>query len=87
LAAFLAAARRAVRDDEAAHLDLAAEVVAHGSLSERIRAALEPHAAAGDQAFHAAAGRLYRELADCLAENRPWAGRAAPAPAPAVRMP
>jgi glutathione synthase/RimK-type ligase-like ATP-grasp enzyme/gamma-glutamyl:cysteine ligase YbdK (ATP-grasp superfamily) len=81
LAAVLAGARAAVRDDEAAYLDLAAEVVAHGSLSERIRAALEPHAAAGDPAFHTAAGRVYRELADCLEANRPWAGRTATEPA------
>jgi glutathione synthase/RimK-type ligase-like ATP-grasp enzyme/gamma-glutamyl:cysteine ligase YbdK (ATP-grasp superfamily) len=72
----LAMARRSVRRDEAAYLDLVERVVEQGPLSERIRAALLPHA--GDEAaFAAALRRVYAELADCLVANEPWRGRGA----------
>ncbi len=69
-------AREVAPEDERAYLDEVAEVARQGSLAERIAAALEPLADDEDQ-FTEAARRLYIELADCLLENRPWAGRAA----------
>lgn len=67
-------ARRAVRRDEAPYLDLVARVIEAGTLSERIRAALAPHAADAT-AFRAALRRVYRELMDALEANEPWSGR------------
>ena len=75
LRALLDAARRHVQPDETEYLELAAGVIEHGSLAERIRARLEPHAAEGSEALAAAARGLYLELMDCLEENRPWEGR------------
>jgi glutathione synthase/RimK-type ligase-like ATP-grasp enzyme/gamma-glutamyl:cysteine ligase YbdK (ATP-grasp superfamily) len=72
---FLADARRAVRRDEADYLELVEEIVRHGSLSERIRAALLPHADADDETFTEAARVVYIELADALEANEPWRGR------------
>jgi glutathione synthase/RimK-type ligase-like ATP-grasp enzyme/gamma-glutamyl:cysteine ligase YbdK (ATP-grasp superfamily) len=69
-------ARKSVRRDEAELLERVGDVVEQGSLSERIRAALAPHEAAGPEAFRAALRQVYGELADCLEENRPWPGRA-----------
>ncbi len=63
--------------DARRYLDLVAPVVAEGSLSERIIAALSPHVD-DDEAFTEAARRIWIELADCLLDNRPWAGRTAP---------
>ncbi len=61
--------------DERPYLDRVGQILREGSLSERIAAALRP--AAGDpQAMGRATRRVYDELAVCLAENRPWAGRA-----------
>jgi len=65
---------------EQVYADLVADMVAHGSLSERILAALQPVTDAadqrgGDMAFTEAARRIWLELADCLVENRPWQGR------------
>lgn len=71
----LCGARRAVRKDEAAYLDLAARMVETGTLSERIRAALAPVAQADDDTFTEAARRIYIELIDCLEANEPWARR------------
>lgn len=71
----LCGARRAVRKDEAAYLDLADRVVETGSLSERIRAELAPVADADDETFTEAARRIYIELIDCLEANEPWARR------------
>jgi glutathione synthase/RimK-type ligase-like ATP-grasp enzyme/gamma-glutamyl:cysteine ligase YbdK (ATP-grasp superfamily) len=67
-------ARAAARKDEAEYLELAAEVVEQGSLSERIRSALEP-SAADPAAFAKDLRRVYGELVDCLEANRPWQGR------------
>lgn len=67
-------ARRAVRKDEAPYLDLVARMIEAGTLSERIRAALLPHA--DDPAhFRTELRRVYRELMDALEANEPWAGR------------
>jgi glutathione synthase/RimK-type ligase-like ATP-grasp enzyme/gamma-glutamyl:cysteine ligase YbdK (ATP-grasp superfamily) len=78
LRALLERARAGARRDEEPYLDLAAGVVEAGSLSERIRAVLEPHA--GDPAaFSAALRRVYGELTRSLEENRPWRGRTAAA--------
>ena len=70
----LDAARRTVRRDEATYLELAARVIDAGSLSERIRAELEPFAN-DDEAFTDHARRVYIELMDCLEANEPWARR------------
>jgi glutathione synthase/RimK-type ligase-like ATP-grasp enzyme/gamma-glutamyl:cysteine ligase YbdK (ATP-grasp superfamily) len=61
---------------DAAYLPLVDGIVEHGTLSERLRARLEPHAA-DPSAFRAVLRDVYIELADCLARNEPWAGRRA----------
>ena len=58
---------------ERPYQDLVAGVILQGSLSERIRAAVED--APEGPAREAAAQRVWSELADCLKENRPWQGR------------
>ena len=63
-----------MRRDEAEYLDLVEAMIASGSLSERIRAALRPHSE-DDEAFTEAARHIYIELADCLDANEPWRGR------------
>ncbi|HET7320978.1 MAG TPA: glutamate-cysteine ligase family protein, partial [Longimicrobiaceae bacterium] len=70
----LSIARKTVRKDEAAYLDLVEPVVERGSLSERIRQHLLPHVD-DDEGFTEAARRLYIELADCLDGNEVWRGR------------
>jgi gamma-glutamyl:cysteine ligase YbdK (ATP-grasp superfamily) len=57
--------------DETPYLDLVAERLAGGNLSERIRARLAPVAAARRRE---ALREVYGELAVCLDANRPWAG-------------
>ena len=71
----LAGARRTVRRDETAFLELAERVIETGTLSERIRAALAPVADADDETFTEAARRIYIELIDCLEANEPWKRR------------
>lgn len=71
----LAGARRAVRKDEAAYLDLVARMIETGTLSERIRAEMAPFAEADDETFTEVARRIYIELIDCLEANEPWARR------------
>jgi hypothetical protein len=70
-----AGARRAVRKDEAAYLDLVARMIETGTLSERIRAEMAPFAEADDETFTEAARRIYIELIDCLEANEPWTRR------------
>jgi glutathione synthase/RimK-type ligase-like ATP-grasp enzyme/gamma-glutamyl:cysteine ligase YbdK (ATP-grasp superfamily) len=70
----LALARKHVRKDEAAYLDLLEPVIERGNLSERIAQALTPWTD-DDEAFMDAARRLYVELSECLRENTPWRGR------------
>ena len=60
--------------EEQRYLDLVATTVEHGSLGERLRQRLAP-LAEQDEAFTEAARRTWIELADCLLENKPWAGR------------
>jgi hypothetical protein len=74
LRALLDDARGAARKDEREYLDLVGRMIETGSLSERIRAALRPHAHARDE-LTAAARRVYLELMDCLEANQPWRGR------------
>ena len=71
----LEGARKAVRRDEVPYLELAARVIETGSLSERIRAALQPYGDADDDTFTDHARRIYIELMDCLEANEPWKGR------------
>jgi glutathione synthase/RimK-type ligase-like ATP-grasp enzyme/gamma-glutamyl:cysteine ligase YbdK (ATP-grasp superfamily) len=72
----LVVARRAVQKGEAEYLDLVATIVESGSLSERIRDHLLPFAD-DPQTLDEASRSLYRELADALERNEPWAGRTA----------
>ncbi len=75
LRALLGFARRTVRKDDADYLELVERMIVSGTLSERIRAALERVANADDETFTEAARRIYIELADCLVANEPWKGR------------
>jgi glutathione synthase/RimK-type ligase-like ATP-grasp enzyme/gamma-glutamyl:cysteine ligase YbdK (ATP-grasp superfamily) len=70
-------ARTVCPRDELPYLDLAKGVLREGNLSERMAAVLRPHAA-DPEAFAVATRSLYEELAECLAENRPWSGRNLP---------
>jgi hypothetical protein len=74
LRVLLERARREARKEEGEYLDLVERVIETGSLSERIRTALLPHAG-DDEGFTEAARHLYIELADCLDANEPWRGR------------
>ncbi|MCA9569597.1 MAG: RimK-like ATPgrasp N-terminal domain-containing protein, partial [Myxococcales bacterium] len=74
LQAVLEGARTVCPPDELHYLDIAEGVIREGSLSERMAAVLRPHAS-DPQALGRATRRLYDELADCLADNQPWAGR------------
>jgi hypothetical protein len=67
-------AEKSVRQDEAHYLALVRRMIETGSLSERIRAALQPYAGDAER-LRDATRRVYAELADCLEENEPWAGR------------
>lgn len=71
----LSEAMRRVPGEERPYLELVERIVEHGSLSERVSAALEPHVQRGDPEFTEAARRVWIDLADCLLENRPWPGR------------
>lgn len=69
--------RRAARylpKEEARYHALVGEVIERGNLAERVAAALDPLVHDAD-AFTEAARRVWVELCDCLAENRPWPGR------------
>ena len=63
-----------VRPDEAAYMPLVRQMIQSGSLSERIRAVLEPHCA-DPPSFQSEVRRVYHELAECLVANVPWSGR------------
>jgi glutathione synthase/RimK-type ligase-like ATP-grasp enzyme/gamma-glutamyl:cysteine ligase YbdK (ATP-grasp superfamily) len=60
--------------DDAGYLALVDGIIEHGSLAERIRARLQPHAGSAG-AMNAALREVYGELADCLERNQPWPGR------------
>lgn len=68
-------AHTGVPDGDAAYLTLVEQIVQQGTLSERIRAWLEPHAQS-ETALRRALREVYRELSDCLLSNEPWRGRA-----------
>jgi glutathione synthase/RimK-type ligase-like ATP-grasp enzyme/gamma-glutamyl:cysteine ligase YbdK (ATP-grasp superfamily) len=70
----LDSAQKSVRRDEAPYLDVVERVIEAGSLSERIRAALEPHER-GSGKFRRRLQDVYAELADCLERNEPWPRR------------
>jgi glutathione synthase/RimK-type ligase-like ATP-grasp enzyme/gamma-glutamyl:cysteine ligase YbdK (ATP-grasp superfamily) len=74
LGVVLAGARELCPAEEQGYLDLIAGVIREGSLSERMASFLRPHAD-DPEALQRAARRIYEELTECLAENRPWAGR------------
>jgi glutathione synthase/RimK-type ligase-like ATP-grasp enzyme/gamma-glutamyl:cysteine ligase YbdK (ATP-grasp superfamily) len=74
LHSLLASARKSVRRDEAPYLDLVERIIETGTLSERIRAAVEP-CAGNETAFRERLRTVYTQLADCLDRNEPWEGR------------
>lgn len=74
LRSLLERAQRAVVAEDASYLALIEQIVSTGTLSERIRARLEPHAQS-ETALRRALREVYRELADCLISNEPWGGR------------
>ncbi|HSJ26145.1 MAG TPA: glutamate-cysteine ligase family protein [Longimicrobiales bacterium] len=67
-----------VAQEEAAYLSLVAGIVENGTLAERIRSRLEPHAAS-ETSLRTALREVYGELAECLVTNEPWTGRGAQA--------
>jgi glutathione synthase/RimK-type ligase-like ATP-grasp enzyme/gamma-glutamyl:cysteine ligase YbdK (ATP-grasp superfamily) len=76
LCSVLEMARKSVRKGEDEYLDLVSLIIESGSLSERMRAALQPEPGSGQTLMESARG-VYLELADCLEANEPWAGRGA----------
>jgi glutamate---cysteine ligase / carboxylate-amine ligase len=76
LEGLLERARGAVSRQDAPYLPLLDGILEDGTLSERIRARLEPHAGS-DEAFRSELREVYRELADCLVSNEPWSARRA----------
>lgn len=78
LQALMERAQRSISRDDAGYLALVGDIIEQGSLSERIRARLEPFAGSGE-AMQQELRRVYGELADCLVSNQPWAGRMEPA--------
>jgi glutathione synthase/RimK-type ligase-like ATP-grasp enzyme/gamma-glutamyl:cysteine ligase YbdK (ATP-grasp superfamily) len=63
-----------ISSDDAGYLGLVDGIIEHGSLAERIRARLQPHAGSAGS-LNAALREVYGELADCLERNEPWSGR------------
>jgi glutathione synthase/RimK-type ligase-like ATP-grasp enzyme/gamma-glutamyl:cysteine ligase YbdK (ATP-grasp superfamily) len=74
LQALMERAQRSAGREDAGYLAHVDDIIAHGTLSERIRARLEPHAGSGES-LRRALREVYGELADCLVDNRPWSGR------------
>jgi glutathione synthase/RimK-type ligase-like ATP-grasp enzyme/gamma-glutamyl:cysteine ligase YbdK (ATP-grasp superfamily) len=74
LRSLLERAAAVIEEDEASYLGLIEDIVANGTLSERIRARLEPFPDSTDD-FRRALREVYSELADCLERNEPWQGR------------
>jgi glutamate---cysteine ligase / carboxylate-amine ligase len=60
--------------EEQPYLDTVSSIIQHGSLSERISAALLPHIGDADR-FTEEARRVWVDLSQCLVENRLWSGR------------
>jgi glutamate---cysteine ligase / carboxylate-amine ligase len=74
LESLLKRAHSSISLDDAGYLALVEDVIAQGSLAERIRARLQPFAGSG-AVFRAELRSVYGELAECLVSNQPWAGR------------
>jgi glutathione synthase/RimK-type ligase-like ATP-grasp enzyme/gamma-glutamyl:cysteine ligase YbdK (ATP-grasp superfamily) len=74
LTSLVGRAHETVSPQDAPYLAVVESTIAQGSLSERIRARLEPVSASADT-FDAELRAVYGELADCLVRNEPWAGR------------
>ncbi len=74
LGVVLAGCREHAPREEQPYLDLVADVIREGSLSERMAAFLRPHAD-DPEALARVTRRLYEDLSECLVDNRPWAGR------------
>jgi len=58
--------------DELKYLELVDRVIETGSLSERIRSELQPHADKPAEEFSEAARQIYIQLTDCLEANEAW---------------
>jgi gamma-glutamyl:cysteine ligase YbdK (ATP-grasp superfamily) len=71
----MARAARRLKRGEQTYLELLDVVRTRGTLSECIAARLAPHAGDPEQ-LREETRAVYLELCDCLADNRPWAGRA-----------
>jgi hypothetical protein len=71
----LEGARAHAPTEDMKYLGLVERVVEAGTLSERIRARLEPYVHSSVDQFNDAARRTYIELIDCLESNEPWPGR------------
>ncbi|MEZ4235170.1 MAG: glutamate-cysteine ligase family protein [Myxococcota bacterium] len=61
--------------EEAPYLELVGKVIERGSLSECIQRRLLPHVDDRGDGFTQAARVVFRELSECLVDNRPWDGR------------
>jgi hypothetical protein len=75
LRALLHGARAHVPLNESRYLDLIENIIETGTLSERIRAELEPIAHKPREEFREAVRHVYIQLADCLEANEPWEKR------------
>ena len=73
LDALVARAHEHVPATDSSYLELVEDIIAQGSLSERIRSRLQP--LAGTDAFTTELRTVYHELAGCLVRNEPWHGR------------
>ncbi|HUE97505.1 MAG TPA: hypothetical protein VMN39_12665, partial [Longimicrobiaceae bacterium] len=74
LRALLDIAEKSVRREEVHYLPLVRQIVETGTLAERIRAALLPHAG-NPGALRKATHLVYGQLAESLVANTPWPGR------------
>jgi glutathione synthase/RimK-type ligase-like ATP-grasp enzyme/gamma-glutamyl:cysteine ligase YbdK (ATP-grasp superfamily) len=71
----MAQVKRRPKGDDAPYLALIEGVIERGSLSECMQRALLPHVDDPGDGFTQAARVVYRQLSECLVENRPWEGR------------
>lgn len=71
----MALVRRRPKGEDAPYLSLIEGVIERGSLSECIQRALLPHVEDRGDGFTQAARVVFRQLSECLVENRPWEGR------------
>ncbi|HEX6558010.1 MAG TPA: glutamate-cysteine ligase family protein [Longimicrobiales bacterium] len=71
----IAGARDQAPAEDTKYLDLIERVAESGSLSERIRARLQPYAHKPAEEFNEMVRHTYIQLVDCLESNEPWQGR------------